>query len=395
MKLYFMKQAALDYLKANLKVLYTKYYREKSNQWVYDLFDYDPFELFLEVPDFTLSPITNKKGEVDLQNCKIIYSKLAQISESQASDERLWAGLCHSTFYEYVRERYDYDNMMLKDESKDESTIRSRFFFSGTFRTGFFRNALAKCWWVGKLTYQPKEANKFQLLDALGPDDFSSKVNELFYSNTFSSNPSIVIGICQAWKLFSDNGVKLTVREYMRPALQYLNALGGGILLDALTSEEIKDIFFEYVNKLRTGEVSLGESDEEYNDDLSETPEANISESIQEMRKANIEEISKVDTAPQETIVTVGKRSGDDKDIDKKRIILGKPEKVDLGCKVIVVINGTKRICYNIPEDKAHATRRNEWYQIYSTMLGKSVGFTFKMYSAGKMSEYIIESIDW
>ena len=180
-----MKQKALDYMRANINSLYINYYRESTNQWIVDLFDYDPFEFFMEIPDFSLAPITSKKGEVDLENCKILYSKLMQISESQASDERLWAGLCNSTFYEYLIKRWDYKNLELKDPKNDASTVLSRFFFRGGTRAGFFRNSLAKCWWVGRATYQPDLKNKFELLDALGPDDFSSKVSDFFYSTVF------------------------------------------------------------------------------------------------------------------------------------------------------------------------------------------------------------------
>ena len=61
-----MKQKALDYMKANIGAFYEKYYREKNNLWVKDLFDYDPFEVFMDIPDFELMPLTNKKGEVDI-----------------------------------------------------------------------------------------------------------------------------------------------------------------------------------------------------------------------------------------------------------------------------------------------------------------------------------------
>ena len=68
MKLYFMKQSALDYITANIGGLYINYFREKNNQWIYDLFDYDPFELFMEVPNFELAPITRRRGETELEN---------------------------------------------------------------------------------------------------------------------------------------------------------------------------------------------------------------------------------------------------------------------------------------------------------------------------------------
>lgn len=269
MKLYIMKQSAVDYLKENMRTYYINYYRKADNDWIYELFDYDPFELFMEIPDFKLAPYMEKKGEMDLQNCKIMYTNLMRISESQASDERLWAGLCNSTFYKYCRMRWDYQSKKLKNPDADADAVISRFFFKGTYRSGFYRNTLAKCWWVGHGTYQEIHGNKFELLDALGADDLSTKITDLFYSNTFASNPTIIKGICKGWKLFTDRGIKLTTREYFRPALQYMNALGGGILLDMLDEDEIKEIFVDYISQLYNkdkGETVFGKTDDSYDD---------------------------------------------------------------------------------------------------------------------------------
>lgn len=396
MKLYFMKQTALDYLKANMSTLYINYYRESTNKWVLDLFDYDPFEVFIEVPDFQLAPIpveNNKKGEMDLQNCKILYTKLINISESQASDERLWAGLCHSVFYQYVRARWNYPNMPLKDEAKDTGAILSRFFFSGGIRSGFFRNTLAKYWWVGRTAYMPKSTNKFELLDALGPDDFASKVTDLFYSYTFASNPSIICGICKAWKIFRDNGIKLPVREYFRPALQYFNALGGGILLDILSEEEVKDIFFEYVQQLYNDRgnialISIETDTDENEEDATET----ISDAIQHIREVNVDEPAPPmeKKADRPGIIVIGAKSDEAvHDADKIAKLRGTPEVVDYGCTVhLTKLNSGRTICYNIPKADAPAS---EWFGIQKTMMGKKVGFEF--FCAG--SNYRIDSISW
>jgi len=261
MKLYFMKQSALDFIKANIKTLYINYYREKTNQWIYDLFDYDPFDVFKEVPDFELARISEKKGETELENSRILYSHLINVSESQAADERLWAGLCNSTFYEYVRNRWDYDKLSLTNDKKDSEPITSRFFFKGGIVSGKFRNTLAKCWWVGHAVYQAREQEKFELLYKLGPDDFSSKVNDLFYSYTFASNIKIVTGIINAWKEITDKYGKLPTRSYLRRAIQYLNALGGGVLLDVYNENEIKKIMTDYMTMLYENKESIVSSD--------------------------------------------------------------------------------------------------------------------------------------
>ena len=267
-----MKQSALDYITANIRTLYINYYREKTNQWIYDLFDYDPFEEFMEVPDFELAVITNKRGEVELENCRILYSKLLNVSDSQASDERLWAGLCNKTFYGYVRQRWDYDNLPLRDAKKDSEPVISRFFFKGGVSSGKFRNTLSKCWWVGHGVYQYKEDDKFALLDALGAEDFATKVTDIFYSYAFASNITIVSGIIKGWREMLNKGYKLPTRNYLRPTVQYINALGGGILLDMLEEDEIKNITVDYITQLYEGKDSVVVDDEleEYDEDSNE-----------------------------------------------------------------------------------------------------------------------------
>lgn len=382
-----MKQKALDYMRANIGSIYINYYRESTNQWIFDLFDYDPFELFIEVPDFTLAPVTNKKGEMDLENCKILYSKLMQISESQASDERLWAGLCNSTFYEYLIKRWDYKNLELKDPKNDASTVLSRFFFRGGTRAGFFRNSLAKCWWVGRATYQTDLKNKFELLDALGPDDFSSKVSDFFYSNTFASNPTIMKGVCKAWKLFKDRKMKVSVREHFRPALQYLNALGGGMLLDILTEEEIMTIFFNYVYQLYSGEEGDMVVDEIY-DELDSDDIAVISDKIQMMREVNnIDAVDKnEDDDTEENRLVIGAKSQDET-VESKLLskVMPLPKNVTYGCTVTVLKSGTTMIDYYIPTD------REKMIPIQKMLINKSVGDEF--FCAG--NNYTVKNIKW
>ena len=43
MKLYIMKREALEMLKANLPTIYGKYYTEKTNHWISDIYGENPF----------------------------------------------------------------------------------------------------------------------------------------------------------------------------------------------------------------------------------------------------------------------------------------------------------------------------------------------------------------
>lgn len=266
MKILFMKQDAMNKLKENMQTLYINYYREKTNEWIYSIFEYDPFDVLFEIPDFDQYPILNKKGVTELENCKIMYDKLKNITESQASDERLWAGLCNGTFYNYVRNRWDYDKIDLMDAKSDSDKILSRFFF----KNGKYRNTLSKCWWVGHNTYLPNNINHFQLLDFLGADDFSTKINDMFYNYSFASNNTIVTGIINGWyKATKDE--KLTVREYFRPMMQYFNALGGGVLLDIYSESEVEKIVTDYISLLLNKEdpIIIDDIDSDEEDTMS------------------------------------------------------------------------------------------------------------------------------
>lgn len=256
MKLYFMKKEALDILKDNIDLVYNKYFTEKDNKWIWTICGGDPFIEYKEVPDFQLSDLDSDMsiGDIEFNNCKILYKNLSFLNESQASDERLWAGLCHSVFYNYVRKRWDYNSKQPKTQKEAISNIKSRFFFSGGTRAGLYRNTLAKCWWVGRNTFDETNTNPFEKLDIIGSNDISSKISDIFYSNNFSSNPTILSGIVNGIKYFKDEGVQITLREHIRPSLQLLNAVGGGLILDCLSEDDIAEIMIENIYAIIQGD---------------------------------------------------------------------------------------------------------------------------------------------
>ena len=246
-----MKEEAIEKLKSNMKSAYQYYYKENSNEWLWDICEGDPFFKIKEISDFKLADTNeNSKAEIEFKNCKILYENLKFINESQASEERLWAGLCHSVFYNYIRQRWGYDKTLPKNEKDAVSGIISRFFFSGGVRSGLYRNTLSKCWWVGKNTYSEAKSNHFEKLDMIGKHDISTKINDIFYSNNFSANPIILDGIVQAISSFEEKGKKINTRVHLRPALQELNSIGGNILLDSLNSDEIEEILLNKIYEL-------------------------------------------------------------------------------------------------------------------------------------------------
>ena len=358
MKLYFMKQTALDYMKANISSLYKYYYQFNTPEWIDDLFDYDPFEVFAEISDFELADLNQQPGEIDFQNCKILYTKLKSISDSQASDERLWAGLCNKTFYSYMRERWQFARRHLKKTAEDSDAVLLRYFYRNTGRSGMFRNTLARCWWTGRLTYSDKYDNHWELLDAIGAEDIISKISDIFYSNTYSSNIEIVEGFCQGLKFFRERGTYVSDRYHIRPTAQYLNAIGGGVLLDMFSAEEIKMLVIERLALLIKGNDS-GLLDDVYtNDELNDNENLDNTFDAQEV---NVDYVDFLDSL--EIINTIDLTA-----------ILGELEEVEYGCQ-IVIKKSPDGIFYTMDMPKTG----EQLNYLQQRFLGNKIGYVCKL----------------
>lgn len=396
MKLYFMKQDAVDFMKHNMERLYTHYYQNKTNDWMEREYGSNPFSEFMEVPDFELAEIDAMSvGEVDFENCKILYNNLRSLSESQCSDERLWAGLCNGTFYDYMRRRYQYPTKQLKKKETDASAVISRFFFSGGTRSGFFRNGLAKCWWVGRATFDKNNDNHFERLDIIGSNDLTTKISDIFYSNTFASNPTILAGICDALKYFSDHGQPLDEKIHVRAAMQYLNAVGGVTLLDVLTEEEICKIMTSRIISIlkgQSGDIEVEEAGEEDQllEEVIEDDGGAISEEYYEPEdKQEYDDLEPEDedeleldfgepeTHEQAKTVSTAPVNWFEEEEEEE---LPEPEFITYGCWVRVLDEkNRKEIIYHIPLKDDHS---RVWYRIEEKLMGQGVGY--RVFLAGK-----------
>ena len=76
---------------------------ERPEKWLKEKLGKDPFVVVdaLEFDDFELRVSENKPSADDVFNVKLLYSKMKILNDSFASDERLWAGLSHTIFYDY------------------------------------------------------------------------------------------------------------------------------------------------------------------------------------------------------------------------------------------------------------------------------------------------------
>lgn len=134
MKLYFMKDDALAYFKQNVEYNFENYLK-KDNNWIFDKFSNNSplFEFKFEVSDFKMDMSSNNAGDTDYNNVKVLYTALKLMSDTQASDERFWAGLSHGVLWNYMQYRCQLSNQNVSP-NKIIPKLQEHY-----------------CWWLRKL----------------------------------------------------------------------------------------------------------------------------------------------------------------------------------------------------------------------------------------------------
>ncbi len=257
MVIHFMKEDCLAALKVNVKGN-LKQYENLTNEWIYEFFEGDtPFAEY-KVPVESIQLDTGQSGEKekgrqDVGNAIRLYSAMKNLSDTQAADERLWAGLCHGDFWTYMNKRWEG----FKPSRDPVSSILWRYFFNGksSVRRALFRNTLSRLWWLGRLTYDSERKDPFELT-RYWEEDFATKSLILFSSN-YMGNPKLTQGLISALMELDKQGFAYGSgkREVYYTASQYLNVFGGTHILDYFTADEIRERVLYYMRGLAGGKV--------------------------------------------------------------------------------------------------------------------------------------------
>lgn len=235
----FISEDVLLEIKNNRSLLYSNVVAAKK-QTLEEAFHNDRIIRDTRVPAdaFQLDMSAEKPELTDLENVKRVHKNMQAMSESQASDERIWAAYTLSIFADYMRYRW---------HPESETTMMNRYFFSYSPKRSLFRNGIARLWWIGHLTYDAnRPGDKYELTEYVCRKQ--DNIN-LLLDITFGNNPAIVRAVIQSL-IDAEKGGMTIDRESTRQLSEYINTLGGIYLVDAFSYDMIYDKCIEKLKKM-------------------------------------------------------------------------------------------------------------------------------------------------
>lgn len=227
MKVKFIGEDSLLAVRSNSSVVFRNIVQKKRTTLQKLFQDADIFkETNIEINDFTLDMSQEKPPLTDLENIKRVYNSMRMMSESQASDERIWTAYCFSDFADYMKYRWP---------ASSENDMINRYFFSYTRQRSLIRNGIARLWWIGKATYDSKRDDPYELTALICKDqDYIENI----LGRNFSNNPMIVKALISSLNDAEKAGAVID-RQKVRDISKYVNLLGGTYVLDCLAYDDI------------------------------------------------------------------------------------------------------------------------------------------------------------
>ena len=231
MKIKFITEDGLLSAKSNYSTIFKEVIKKKSTDLPALMNDSSIIrDSSIEIEDFSFDMSQDRPTATDIENIRRVYNHMKGLSESQASDERIWVAFTLYQGLDYMRYRWMPEN---------DSDKFDRFFFknakSGYSKRPLFRNGIARLWWIGYHTYDAKRSNPYELTEFICRDQ--DYINNLLDIG-FAGNPTITKAVIGALLDAEKNGVIIN-RDLVRSISQYVNLLGGIYILDCLSYDEI------------------------------------------------------------------------------------------------------------------------------------------------------------
>lgn len=229
MKIKYIIEDDLNAIKNNLPSILKKVVIEKSESLDTLLgkegiikntsYDIEEFKMDMSQPK-------GKESLTDVENVQRVYNHMKFLSDSQASDERIWAAYTFGDFLEYMNYRWKADSV---------EDLKNRYIFGYSIQRSLFRNGVSRLWWIGRVTYDNNRTDPYELTKFLCKDQ--DYIESICGRNVFN-NPSIGLTTVEALYDAEKTGIKVD-RECVRRIAKYVNLLAGTYLIDSFTKEEL------------------------------------------------------------------------------------------------------------------------------------------------------------
>lgn len=259
MRIKIMSREAIDYIKQNIETL-VHYYEEGAEPevWLKDNGIKNPFIVtevdFIDEP-FSLSVGEEKASDTECQNVIEMYSHMINLSDSYASDERLWAGLAHTMFYDFMQQRW-------KHQKLDAKNILNHYFFSASKPRCYLINTLSSFWWIGRKMYLEGADDPFRLVKAIS-NDINGYAFRMFGSSWADELMSVKCLVEEVKRYKSEYesiyGTKMENERLLVSDLStYLNALSVVVVPSLCSEDYLKQRIRQEIYRLR-GELPCGQ----------------------------------------------------------------------------------------------------------------------------------------
>ena len=231
MRINFITEEGLLAAKSNYPTIFKEIIKKKSTDLPTLMNDSSIIrDSSIEVEDFSFDMSQDNPVATDIENIRRVYNHMKGLSESRASDERIWVAFTLHQGLDYMRYRW---------MPKDDGDKFDRFFFknsrNGHSKRPLFRNGIARLWWIGYHTYDPKRTNPYELTEFVCRDqDYINNLLDIGFASNATISKAVLGALLDAEK----NGVTIN-RDLVRAISQYVNLLGGIYILDCLSYDEI------------------------------------------------------------------------------------------------------------------------------------------------------------
>ena len=243
MRIKFLTELALDTVGVNLQK-YAPLFGDDTNERVLSELQKEIGEPPLKESNFSfpdnLELDGTLRGGQEVDNVRKFHGALKKLPHSIACDCRLWSGLAIGHFWQFTKNRWDFDKGVTAPK------VRDHFLFMGQSKKAYTRNALSRLWWIGDLTYDEGRDDPYEIT-AFTMKDTDYVVNLL--ERNFSSNRIIFREFVEAVERGRREGLAID-RSEIRELCKYLNLLGGVYVLDALPPGMIRDKIYAKAMKI-------------------------------------------------------------------------------------------------------------------------------------------------